>query len=430
MKALLFSIGTRGDIEPFLAIAELLKDRDWDVVCVFPEQFRATVESMGLPFYGFSRAFLDMLDSKEAKMFMGGQGSFLKRIKFLIKMARFGLKLSKDILELHHRVQKEESPDRVLYHPKCNYSLIWGMANPGKSILVSPIPGVCHTINHLTILGDYGKTLNKLSFWAQNTLKALMLWKFSKRYRQDYPDLKITVSSIKKAMLKKEKTLYAISPSLFPKPEYWPSSAHIAGYYKRDKTVNWKPDEALTSFVNEHNKIVFVTFGSMSNARPRETTNILVDVLERNNISAIINTSSGGLEKTAESLDSIHFVNDLPYDWLFPKIQAVVHHGGSGTTHTALKYGCPSLIIPHILDQFFWNETISRLQLGPKGMSIKKLDQNNFESKLLDLVNNDSYKNNAERMAEKMNTESNKNKLYELIISRKDGKTLQDSPRW
>jgi len=429
MKALLFSIGTRGDIEPFLAIAEVLKDRDWDVICVFPEQFRETVESMGLPFYGFSREFLDMLDSREAKMFMGGQGSLFKRIKFLVKMAWVGIKLSKDILELHHRVQKEENPDRVLYHPKCNYSLIWGMANPGKSILVSPIPGVAHTIKHRTVLGNYGRILNKLSYWVQNTMKAIMLRIVSKRYRKDYPDLKITISSIKKAMLEKEKTFYAISPSLFPKPEYWPSSAHIVGYYERDKTVNWQPDETLTSFLKKNEKIVFVTFGSMSNANPKETTRMIVEVLERNSIPAIINTSGGGLEKIAEASNNIHFATNLPYDWLFPKIDAVVHHGGSGTTHTALKHGCPSLIIPHILDQFFWNDTISELQLGPKGMSIKNLDESNFESKLMDLVNNDCYKNNAELIAKKMKAESNKNKLYELIVSRDRNEASQESSR-
>jgi UDP:flavonoid glycosyltransferase YjiC (YdhE family) len=184
-------------------------------------------------------------------------------------------------------------------------------------------------------------------------VKALMLRKFSKRYRKDYPDLKITVSSIKKAMLQKEKTLYAISPSLFPKPEYWPSSAHVVGYYERDKTIDWQPDRSLTAFLEKNEKIIFISFGSMSNAHPRETTQIIVEVLRRNNILAIINTSWGGLEKTAEASDNIYFVNNLPYDWLFPKIYAVVHHGGSGTTHTALKYGCPNLIIPHILDQFF-----------------------------------------------------------------------------
>lgn len=417
MKAILFSIGTRGDIEPFLAIAQILKDKNWDVICVFPEQFRETVEGMGFHFKGFSREFLDMLDGKEAKMFMGGQGSIFKRFGFLIKMARVGLKLSKGILKLHHDTMEEEKPDRILYHPKCNYSLIWGMANPGKSILISPIPGVAHTIKHLTILGNYGRVLNTFNSWFGNTMKAVMLKIVSKRYRKDYPGLKITVPSIKKAMLQKEKTFYTISPSLFSKPDYWPSPAQVVGYYERDKTANWQPDEKLVDFLITHKKIIFITFGSMSNSNPKEITRIIVDVLQRNGISAIINTSWGGLEEADEFPDNIYFVNNIPYDWLFPKMYAIIHHGGSGTTHTALKYACPSLIIPHILDQFFWNEVISKLHLGPKGMSIKNLNEKSFESRLLDLMNNDSYRRNTRLISNKMKTEGDKDKLYNMIVN-------------
>ena len=417
MKAVLFSIGTRGDIEPFLAIAQLLKEKDWEVICVFPEQFREMVEDMGLSFRGFSKEFLDLMDGKEAKMFMSGQGSIFKRIGYLIKIARDGIKLSRDILTLQHDTQKVENPDRILYHPKCNYSLLWGMANPGKSILVSPIPGIAHPIKHLTILGNYGKTLNLLSIWLGNFMKAIMLKKYSKRYRQDYPGLKITLSTIRRTMLEKEKTFYAISNSLFPKPEYWPSTAHVVGYHERDKTLNWQPDKELLDFLDRHKKIVFITFGSMSNTNPREITRIIVDVLKKNNISAIINTSWGGLEEVDEYPANIHFVSNIPYDWIFPKIDAVIHHGGSGTTHTALKYGCPSLIIPHILDQFFWNNIISKLHLGPKGMSIKKLNENDFESKFLDLINNKSYKRNAKSISEKMKAESDKDKLYDMIVN-------------
>lgn len=417
MKAILFSIGTRGDIEPFLAIAQLLKEKDWEVICVFPEQFRETVEGMGLPFRGFSKAFLKLLDGKDAKMFMGGQGSVWKRFGFLVKMTRAGMKLSKDILTLHHDTQKAESPDRILYHPKCNYSLVWGMANPGKSILVSPVPGVAHAINHLTIVGNYGIVLNKLSAWLGNTLKAIILKIVSKRYRNDYPELKITVSSIKKAMLEKEKTFYAVSPSLFPKPEYWPAVAHVVGYYERDKTVNWQPDEELVEFLKTHERIILITFGSMTNSNPKEKTGILVEVLKRHKISAIINTSWGGLGKPADFPAHIHFVSNIPYDWIFPQMYAVVHHGGAGTTHTALKYACPSLIIPHIIDQFYWNETISKLHLGPKGMSIKKLNERDFENKLLDLICNESYKRNTTIISNKMKTESNKEKLYEMIVT-------------
>jgi len=417
MKAVLFSLGTRGDIEPFLAIAQLLREKNWEVICVFPEQFRETVAQMQLPFHGFTKEFLDLLDGEDAKMFMGRHGSIFKRMGFLIKATRVGIRLSKEILALQHEIQEREQPDYVIYHPKCNYALIWGMAHPGKSILLSPIPGVAHTIKHLTILGNYGEPLNRLSAWLGNTVRALILQSSSKRYRKDYPELKIRFSAIIKAMLQEEKTLYAISPSLFPKPAYWPSCAHVVGHHERDKTIHWQPDNPLTQFIAKHKRIVFITFGSMSNSNPQEKTRIIVDVLKKHHIAAIINTSWGGLQESNEPHEHIHFVNNIPYDWVFPQMHAIVHHGGSGTTHTALKYACPSLIIPHILDQFYWNKTISGLGLGPKGMSIKKLNEARFESKVLDLVHNASYKRNAKLISQKMTIESNIDSLYQIILT-------------
>ena len=149
----------------------------------------------------------------------------------------------------------------------------------------------------------------------------------------------------------------------------------------------------------------------------KEKTRSIVNVLLKNNIPAIINTSRNGLEEINTTSGNIFFTNNLPYNWLFPKIYAVVHHGGCGTTHTALKYGLPSLIIPHVLDQFFWGKTISILKLGPRGISIRKFNEKDFETKLLDLYKNKDYKKNAIAISKKMQVESDKDKLYEIIMT-------------
>lgn len=417
MKAILFSLGTRGDMEPFLAIGELLKEKGWDILCVFPEQFRETVEEMGFQFEGFSKEFLEIMDDKETKIVLGGQGSLFKRIRILIKISRIGIKLSKDMTQLQHKILAEENPDRVLYHPKCNYSIVWGMKNPGKTIMVSPIPFLGHAINHLSTIGGdgYGKAINRLTFWITNRTKAWTIKNAAKKFKEE--EIKITISSVMDAMLKSEKTFYTVSPSLFPRPGYWPKTAHVTGYYERDKTRNWQPDAKLVTFINNNKKIVFITFGSMSNPEPKEKTRMILDVLQRNQISAVINTSWGGLEEINEAPENVRFVSNIPYDWIFPKMYAVVHHGGSGTTHTALKYSCPSLIVPHIVDQFYWNRTISKLNLGPKGIPIKKFNEKDFENKLLDLVNNETYKKNALAVSENMKTESNREQLYKVIVN-------------
>ena len=172
---------------------------------------------------------------------------------------------------------------------------------------------------------------------------------------------------------------------------------------------------ALPIFLERREKIIFITFGSMSNSNPTGKTRIIVDVLKKHNISAIINTSWGGLEEMSEQPENILFVNNIPYDWIFSKMYAVIHHGGSGTTHTALKYVCPSLIVPHILDQFYWSKTISGLHLGPEGIPIKDLNEEILERKLLDLMTDQSYKSNATIISEKIKAENGIDKLYEMI---------------
>lgn len=82
----------------------------------------------------------------------------------------------------------------------------------------------------------------------------------------------VNLSTIKKAMLQTEKTFYSISPSLFPKPAYWPNPAEVVGYFERNKTVNWQPSSELTDFLARYKKIVFITFGSMSNTHPLHKT--------------------------------------------------------------------------------------------------------------------------------------------------------------
>ena len=420
MRAILFSIGTRGDVEPFLAVAEILQAKDWEVICVFPEQFRDTVEGLGYPFHGFNKEFLELLEGTEAKKLMGGRGSVLQRIAYLFKMSRKSIKISGEMIRLQHRLQEELKPDRIIYHPKCLTALLYGMAHPGKTMMLSPVPCIAHPVRHINILGRSIPFFNVLLANVSNTAKAIMIKKYSKDFRRDYPSVKYSLSSIRKTMLEKETTFYAISKALFPKPDYWPGCAKVIGYHERDKTVDWQPDKALTDFLDKHEKVVFITFGSMTNTNPVKKTRIILDVLEKHQIPAIINTSWGGLEKPDKAAAHIHFVANIPYDWIFERVYAVVHHGGSGSTHTSLKYGCPCLLVPHIIDQFMWRIIVKEKYLGPEGLPIKKLRHENFEERLLDLMNNNTYLKNAQKVSEQMRIESDRGRYYELISNNVD----------
>ncbi|MCB0637587.1 MAG: glycosyltransferase, partial [Lewinella sp.] len=162
---------------------------------------------------------------------------------------------------------------------------------------------------------------------------------------------------------------------------------------------------------------LFITFGSMINAAPAEKTRLILNILERHRIPAILNTASGGLvEPTDYDRQLIHFVPRIPYDWILPKVHGVVHHGGSGTTHLALKYGCASLIIPHIIDQFVWNSLVHELGAGPKGIKINRLTGSRLEPLLLDLYQNPAFKARAEEIGAQMKQEKLAGILYEELV--------------
>ncbi len=416
MKALLVSMGTRGDIEPFLAVGEVLRERGWEVVCLFPEQFRSMTEAMGFRFHGFSEEFLELIQGGDAKQILGGEGGAFSRIKNWFSLARKGMKLAGESVAVQHRVQFDEAPDRIIYHPKCNTAIVWGMANPGKAIQLAPVSGLVHAVDDFAPMWkDFGRTINRASYRLINWFKAFAVKKFTKKYIRDLGFTKLSVAEINRALLETEKTIYTVSPSLFERPAYWPETAQVVGYFERDKAADWQPDERLLEFLRTQEKVVFISFGSMTNTKPREKTEAIVNVLKRNNIPAIINTSWGGLCEIEEAPEHVMFVSDVPYDWLYPHIYAVVHHGGSGSTHMAAKYGLPALVVPHALDQPFWGRIVHHKGLGPEPLPINRLSEAAFESRLLELYNRDEYKLSSERLSKQMAQEADRDNLFRVI---------------
>lgn len=421
MKAILLAIGSRGDVEPFLAIAQILRSKDWEVVCVFPEQFREDVNQEGFKFYGFDKDFIELIiKSTEGNLIMGGEGSIFKRIRAIYEMGKKAMKLNKGMIQLQWNAIEKEAPDFVFYHQKCLYPFIWSMQNPTKSILINLFPAMIHPLDDHSVIGlkgggNYGPFFNRMSFRLTNWIKAIAIFKTTKKFHKSLRGTKISVRKIYHFLLKQQRTFYTVSPILFPKPKDWDDGVEVVGYFERAKINHWKPSEELINFLANHEKIVFISFGSISNSNPKKNTATILQVLKKHKIAAIIGTSWGGLRQPDNPPDHIFFIDKIPHDWLFPKMAAVVHHGGSGTTHTGLKYGRPTLIIPHFIDQFYWNDVIVKKGAGPKGVAIKNLTTANFEPLILDLLNNQSYRKTAEEIGAAMNRESDVEEWYERI---------------
>ena len=121
------------------------------------------------------------------------------------------------------------------------------------------------------------------------------------------------------------------------------------------------------------------------------------------------------MQRLEKAPENIFFVDAIPYDWAFPRVYAVVHRGGSGTTHMAAKYGCPSLIIPHAVDQFMWARIVEKKGLGPKAIPIKRLSEEKLANAFEELYNVGHYKTAALEVAERMLHEHDTQRLVSVL---------------
>lgn len=421
MKILLMSLGTRGDIEPFLSMAEILSAEGHQIYCLFPEQFKKETLELGYGFHGFDKAFLELINSQTGKSIMGEGEDFWKTAKNYLKLMKSSLKLQGKIIEAQRNAIQEIIADRVIFHPKCLFGYIAAMNSPDQFTLLSPIPCINHPSSEYPHIGfakwgPFSQKWNLRSYKVINGIRYMMTRKMVKKYFSDFPEVDYSLKNIKDFEENKLKTIYPISNFLFPKPKGWPKTARISGYISRDQSNNYIPSEELIEWLTQHPKAILITFGSMGNPKPKKHSETIIRLCEKLGIPAIINTSWGGLEKVENSSESIFYVNTIPYDWILPKMYGIIHHGGSGTTHSGALHGCVQLIIPHIIDQYFWNKLITKQNLGPFGTPIHSLSKEKLAPILIDFWANPAYSSKAMAIAKKMKKESDKSKTLDFVI--------------
>lgn len=221
MKIILTTVGTRGDIEPFLAIGEMLHRENHHVICAFPEQFRVLVEESDLAFRSLGNKFIEMLNSNVGRQVMGSGGSGLQKFRAILKLVKMQKSVNAELISRQYEIIQEEMPDRIIRNGKAIYPVIWEVENPGKTTYVSAIPYL-HYIKghtHVAFNSNYGEFLNKLTYKLADwgllrtivaTAKNLKSPEINKgRYRN---------------ILRDQKIIYTISPSLLPRPHYWPEN--------------------------------------------------------------------------------------------------------------------------------------------------------------------------------------------------------------
>jgi UDP:flavonoid glycosyltransferase YjiC (YdhE family) len=199
--------------------------------------------------------------------------------------------------------------------------------------------------------------------------------------------------------------LYGFSPSVIPAPSDWNGNTYITGYWFLEESGDWQAPTALQHFLQSGSQPVYIGFGSMSSRDPEKTADLVIQALERTGQRAVLQSGWGGLQR-ANVPDSIFMIDAIPHSWLFPRMSAVIHHGGASTTAAGLQAGVPSVIIPFFGDQPFWGQRIADLGVGPKSIPRKKLNADRLAFAIDQAVNNNGIRQRAENLGKQIRTEN------------------------
>lgn len=357
MRIAVHTLGTRGDVQPYLALARGLKARGHEVMLVAPAQFADMAEAENVAFAPLPAEFLTLLNSPEAKAAMGKSGSGFGAGFKLIKHYRH---LIRGLLDAEWEAARAFRPDAILFHPKALGAPRIAEKLGAALFLASPLPGFTPTAAFPTPVLPFASLgpLNRLSH-------ALMIhggsFIFSKTIREWRTNALGLPARNRSAPL--AGTLYGYSSHVIAKPPDWGPDITVCGYWFLD-TSHWAPDAALAAFLAAGEPPIYVGFGSMPGIDPKRLTGLVIEGLRRAGKRGVLATGGGALGPTEASGD-VCVIADAPHDRLFPLMHATLHHGGAGTTGAALRAGKPTAICPFVGDQPFWARRVVDLGVGP-----------------------------------------------------------------
>jgi UDP:flavonoid glycosyltransferase YjiC (YdhE family) len=185
----------------------------------------------------------------------------------------------------------------------------------------------------------------------------------------------------------------------------WAKNVHVTGHLQLSKAQDFVPSQDLLEFLERGLPPVYIGFGSLTFNCNRKMTEALLLTLEKMKVRAILSGAFAHIQNNSLP-EHLFFIDSVPHDWLFPKVVAVIHHGGAGTTHAGLIAGKPTLIIPFVVDQFHWAKIVYRLGCGPKPLPVKRFSKERFQEAVQQLLNTESFRIESKKLSEKIEQEN------------------------
>jgi sterol 3beta-glucosyltransferase len=392
--------GSRGDVQPHVALGAGLRDAGHEVRFLASADFRELIEDHGLEFFDIGGSMEAVAAQMQELL---ESGNFLR---ILSKMGDAAKTMSRAAAENGLAVCK--GCDVVIAGLGglfTAYAIAETLGIPFVPAFLYPFaptrefPGVLTPVPQTPLTS----WVNPIS----HRLGQQMIWQTTRsadnRARADVLGIARAPFFGPYRAMSQSVTLYGYSTAVIAEPIDWPASQHVTGYWFLDPHAEWTPPE-LTHFLDSGPAPVYVGFGSMGSKDPEASARLVLDALQRSGQRGVLSSGWGGLMHNALP-ESVFMVGSMPHAWLFPRMAAVVHHGGAGTTAAGLSAGVPSVVTPVMGDQPFWGRRVHELGAGPKPVMRRQLTAEHLADAIGQAVGDEKMREQAAVLGKRIRAE-------------------------
>jgi sterol 3beta-glucosyltransferase len=411
--------GTRGDVQPFLALALGLRRAGIRAVVAAAPRFRSLVECRGMEFAGLEGNPSDLMAGDSRSMPASLRGGALRGAAATIRFLRGAQAEYRRMLESAAAVCSRLRARAVIVGLASTWglSLAEALGIPAVPCMLQPFGRTRGFPSALfPVRASLGSAYNELSYrvieqsmwlpwrrtineWRRRTLGLAALppagpWK--ERYARGFP------------------CLYGFSPAVVPAPSDWPAEHLVTGYWFLDDGPGEEPSPGLERFLSSGPQPLYIGFGSMGMHGGAEALAVIERALESSGLRAVV--SPGGITLPPGAHRRIFVAADVPHMWLFPRTAAVMHHGGAGTTAMGLRAGVPSIISPTAADQHFWAERVARIGAGPRPLAPRDLTADTLAKVFSRTVSDEAMRERARLLGERIRAENGVARAVEALL--------------
>lgn len=412
MRICILTVGTRGDVQPYVALGTALRAAGHAVTLATVKRYEALVKAYGLDFALLEDSPISFVERVIVSRRNPISRAFETRRVISSMMAR----LLDDALRLAQSADAIITSNLLIY-PGYQITQEIGIPSIGTFLVpylrtrAFPNPAFWSGRRSLSGRGNlltydlFNEAIWQLYRGNMNRqrqgfgLSALPRFGMADRMQRDhYP------------------FLCAYSPSVVPRPGDWAQDIHVTGYWFVETPTDWEPPAELQAFLDAGPAPVYVGFGSMKVRDPVAMARLIVEALRQTGQRGILQGDSTEISQVEVPKD-VFVLSDAPHDWLFPKMAALVHHGGAGTTAAGLKAGVPMIVVPTYGDQFFWGQRISALGVGPDPIPRKRLTSERLAAAVRVATHDHEMQQQAMAVARQIRAEDGPKRAVQLFES-------------